>query len=298
MKARIIKFLSVIFISLITLNSLSSCETTYAATTTDDMYSTSYYDDAVTVNIIMEYGTPYYIDGILQYYLYRNLYYYPYYYNNVMYFRSFYRPLPPRHHYNFGRPHRGDLRFGHHRPDGHRPNGHNPGHIPEHKPNPGHNPGHSNHNPNVDRHHNVQPQHGNSNQRFGNSRPNMNRQTIPNRTTPSIGSGMSFSDTLELNYGHSGYNFYCPSLGCCRFGYIDQSNYANIESVCQAIGYNGGAELDYGYIAGYPTTSTRQIKCVASEFSCDYGFLQIPTDNVNVDMVEHDINSAQVVNIY
>ncbi len=189
MKARIIKFLSVIFISLITLNSLSSCETTYAATTTDDMYSTSYYDDAVTVNIIMEYGTPYYIDGILQYYLYRNLYYYPYYYNNVMYFRSFYRPLPPRHHYNFGRPHRGDLRFGHHRPDGHRPNGHNPGHRPEHKPNPGHNPGHSNHNPNIDRHHNVQPQHGNSNQRFGNSRPNMNRQTIPNRTTPSIGSG-------------------------------------------------------------------------------------------------------------
>ena len=115
---------------------------------------------------------------------------------------------------------------------------------------------------------------------------------------PSIGSGMSFADTLLLNYGQSGYNFYNPSLGCCRFGYIDQSNYANIESICQAIGYNGGAELDYGYIAGYPTTATKQIKCVANEFTCDYGFLQIPTDNVNVDMVEHDINSAQVVNIY
>ena len=169
MKTRIIKFLSVIFISLITLNSLSSCETTYAATT-DDMYMTSYYDDGVTVNIIMEYGTPYYINGVLQYYLYRNLYYYPYYYNNVMYFRSFYRPLPPRHHYNFGRPHRGDLRFGHYRP--------------EHR----HNPGYSNHKPNINNH-NVQPQHRNQNPRFENSRPNINNRQIPNRNTPSIGSG-------------------------------------------------------------------------------------------------------------
>ena len=101
MKKRIINFLSTLFICVITLGIFTSCETTYAATTSYE-YDDMYYDpDYTSINIILEYGTPYYLNGVLQYYIYRDLYYYPFYYNNYMYFRTFYRPLPVNHHYNF-----------------------------------------------------------------------------------------------------------------------------------------------------------------------------------------------------
>ena len=204
MKKYILNILSAICISLITLGTLCSCETVYASTTTyDDMY---YENDYASIDIIVTYGTPYYLDGVLQYYIYRNLYYYPFYYNDIMYFRSFYRPLPPRHHYNFGRPHRGDIGFGHHR--GHRPshNGNHggPGHD-NHKPHGNHGgqhqPGHSNHGqhqPGHSNHGQHQPGHQSNLQHnrhgFGSSnprpstpaRPHIENRTNPRSTSPSM----------------------------------------------------------------------------------------------------------------
>lgn len=195
MKKYILNILSTICISLMTLGSLSSCETTYASTITyDDMY---YENDYASIDIILTYGTPYYLDGVLQYYIYRNLYYYPFYYNDIMYFRSFYRPLPPRHHYVFGRPHRGDVGFGHHR--GHRPphNGNHgrPGHG-NHQPGHGnhggqHQPGHGNHGQHQPGH---QPNPQNNRHGFGSSnprpttpaRPHIEQRTTPRSTSPSM----------------------------------------------------------------------------------------------------------------
>ena len=73
--------------------SLTSCVTT-ASAQIDDMY------DDVDVNLIITYGTPIYnAEGLLTYYIYRDLYYYPYIHNNRYYFHRYTRPLPPpRHH--------------------------------------------------------------------------------------------------------------------------------------------------------------------------------------------------------
>ena len=61
-------------------------------------------DDA---KMIITYGTPYFYDGVLIYYNYNNLYYYPYILNGRTHYRAYPRPLPhhrhvhhavPRHH--------------------------------------------------------------------------------------------------------------------------------------------------------------------------------------------------------
>jgi uncharacterized membrane protein YgcG len=154
------KIFTFILISLFTISLFSSCETTYAATTVyDDMYEVGPYDYYYTdIYTITTYGTPYYLDGVLQYYIYKNLYYYPFYYNNVLYYRTFYRPLPVHHHYNFGKPHRGDLRFGH-------GNRHNPGRR-GHIENPGHRPNQNGH---INHHRAPAPNHqpNNGTRRFG-----------------------------------------------------------------------------------------------------------------------------------
>lgn len=75
------------------------------------------YAQTEDVTVIVRYGTPYYSNGALVYYVYNNLYYYPYVYNNHTYFHRYRRPLPPprRHDYrppmppqnrggHFGRP--------------------------------------------------------------------------------------------------------------------------------------------------------------------------------------------------
>lgn len=54
-------------------------------------------DISADVNVVLTYGIPCYgVDGLLLYYTYNNLYYYPYYYNNRWYFKYYRRPLPPR----------------------------------------------------------------------------------------------------------------------------------------------------------------------------------------------------------
>lgn len=69
---------------------LTSC-VTYAQAQVDDMY-----DDNVDISVVVSYGTPYYnTEGLLLYYIYRDMYYYPYYYHNRYYLHRYSRPLPP-----------------------------------------------------------------------------------------------------------------------------------------------------------------------------------------------------------
>lgn len=118
--------------------SLVSCVTTVSAQ--DDMYGsteTVVVDDNTQIEVVITYGTPYIIDGLVQYYIYNNLYYYPYYYRNHFYWRMYrsplltypryWRPMPRAYWYrggkfyhprNFDRRHYDNVirHNGHHRP--------------------------------------------------------------------------------------------------------------------------------------------------------------------------------------
>lgn len=61
----------------------------------------------VDFDVVVRYGTPYYLDGALQYYIYNGLYYYPFYHNNYWYVRVYQKP---RLHTHFV-PNRYDYRF-------------------------------------------------------------------------------------------------------------------------------------------------------------------------------------------
>ena len=75
-----------ILTALIMCITLNSCAVTTQA---DDMY------DDVDISLIITYGTPYYdTEGLLLYYIYRDMFYYPYYYHNRYYFHRYSRPLP------------------------------------------------------------------------------------------------------------------------------------------------------------------------------------------------------------
>ena len=114
--------------------SLSSCVTTAYAQTDDEL---------VDVNVVVTYGTPYYdANGLLLYYFYRDLYYYPYYYGNRWYFRHYIRPLPPRAYRAVPRD------FYNHRPHV----SHNRPHVTLHRPHMGGNRGFGNHRPNIGSH--------------------------------------------------------------------------------------------------------------------------------------------------
>jgi hypothetical protein len=95
---RIILSLAIMLISIFT---FSSCIT--AAYADDDAYGYSY-----DYNVIITNGTPFIVKGLIAYYLYNNMYYYPYYRNGIYHFYrydrpqpydrmpSFYKPMPPR----------------------------------------------------------------------------------------------------------------------------------------------------------------------------------------------------------
>ena len=146
---------------------LNSCVTS-AQAQIDDMY-----DDDVNISLIITYGTPYYdTEGLLLYYIYRDMFYYPYYYHNRYYFHRYSKPLPPHIYRERYRPIPRNA-FNHHRPNVRhynrppRPHG-------DARPNRNHQP-----KPNVDR-----PTQRPNN---GNVRPNTN-QTRP---TPNINRGGS-----------------------------------------------------------------------------------------------------------
>ena len=87
--------------------SFSACTTTFASTQQydDDTYTTV--STTVDFSTIVMYGTPYYIDNVLSYYLYKGIYYYPYRYNNYWYFypSHYMRPRGFVYHYQPGYRH-------------------------------------------------------------------------------------------------------------------------------------------------------------------------------------------------
>lgn len=87
--------------------SFSACSTTFASTQQydDDTYTTV--STTVDFSTIVMYGTPYYIDNVLSYYIYRGIYYYPYRYNNYWYFypSPYMRPRGFVYHYQPGYRH-------------------------------------------------------------------------------------------------------------------------------------------------------------------------------------------------
>ena len=110
MKTKLLTFL----VCLMMIFSLNSCVVSGYATTQDDIYTETEVDvvrSNVSFDVIIQYGTPYYRDGALLYYLYRDIYYYPFYYNNYWYVRAYRRPFTHFDHRPYFRPHRYDYRF-------------------------------------------------------------------------------------------------------------------------------------------------------------------------------------------
>lgn len=81
---KIILSLAIMLISIFT---FSSCISTAYAD--DDAYVYSY-----DYNVIISNGTPFIVNGLIAYYLYNNMYYYPYYRNGIYHFYRYERPLP------------------------------------------------------------------------------------------------------------------------------------------------------------------------------------------------------------
>lgn len=90
MKQKLIYLISIICLSL----TLYSCGISYYGISSNPQCDDQeVFDNNVSHNIIISYGTPYYYDGYLNYYFYEGLYYYPIYYNNYWYFRTYRRPF-------------------------------------------------------------------------------------------------------------------------------------------------------------------------------------------------------------
>lgn len=79
------KYLSSLLIGLMCMLCASCVTSSYAETSVCD-------ED---VQIVIRYGTPYYYNNTLAYYIYDGYYFYPYRYNNAWRFHRYSRPLPP-----------------------------------------------------------------------------------------------------------------------------------------------------------------------------------------------------------
>jgi len=147
---------------------LSSCVTP-AQAQIDGVY------DGVSVDVVIGYGTPIYnAEGLLMYYIYRDLYYYPYIYNNRYYFHRYYRPLPPdryrpvpRDFYRHYQPHHGH--GGHYAPH----HGHGGHYAPHH--------GHGGHY--APHHHGSPNRHSSMNHGGGTYRPHSGGHMTPRSST-------------------------------------------------------------------------------------------------------------------
>lgn len=103
--------------------SLTSCSTyTYA----QPVAAVEIEPDEVTYTTVITYGVPYYIDGIVSYYKYRDLFYYPYYWHNHWYVHP-YTCIQPRGFVH--RPHHGFVPEPRWRRPAHFRHNHNPRHY-------------------------------------------------------------------------------------------------------------------------------------------------------------------------
>jgi hypothetical protein len=79
------KKLMTLLVGLTMVFSLTSCVTTAQA---------QMIDEGIGATLVIRYGTPYYnAEGLLLYFFYNDMYYYPYYFNDGWYFRYYRRPL-------------------------------------------------------------------------------------------------------------------------------------------------------------------------------------------------------------
>lgn len=181
------KFILSLLFGITILFSTSSCVT--GAYAQDVVISGSNGD--VDVSVVVRYGTPYYFEGSILYYLYDGWYYYPYLHNNYYYYYRYSRPLPsPRPGHRFvprynDRPH-----FKHHRD--YRPTRRSSTYATEH---------HSNgHKPNVGHRPNTNPPRGNVGRP---STPNRGNSTIGRPSTPSRSGGSMSRPTPQIRGGSS-----------------------------------------------------------------------------------------------
>ena len=153
---------------------LSSCVVTAQA---DDMY------DDVDISLVVTYGTPYYdTEGLLLYYIYRDMFYYPYYYHNRYYFHRYSRPLPPQVYRERYRPiPRDDF-------NRHMPNVRHDGHFPKSNRNARPN---RNNKPRLDMDRPTQRPNNNARPNTNQTRPtpNVRPNTSQSRPTPNINRG-------------------------------------------------------------------------------------------------------------
>ena len=185
----------ILLIGLMMMFSLNSCETYTYATTQDDIYVETEVDvvrSNVSFDVIIQYGTPFYRDGVLLYYLYRDIYYYPFYYNNYWYVRAYRRPFTHFDTRPYFRPHKYDYRFspGHYRGFD-RPNRHTPNYR---------------HNPNMRRPdvHPIQPRPDVGNRRPEQPKINGNRPQRPPQTRPNTRPNQPRIDRNQNNRSRGG----------------------------------------------------------------------------------------------
>ena len=108
------KKLLMLIIGILMMVSLNSCGVYSYATTQDDIYVEAEADVVYTnvdFGVVIRYGTPYYYNGDLLYYIYNGLYYYPFYYDNYWYVRVYRRPFSHLYHRPYFRPRHYDMRF-------------------------------------------------------------------------------------------------------------------------------------------------------------------------------------------
>ena len=107
------KKIYILLISLILSFSLNSCETYTSVTTQDDIYVETNVDIVPVTesfDVIIKYGTPFYKNEVILYYLYGGIYYYPYYYNDYWYVRAYRKPFTHFDNRPYFRPHKYDYR--------------------------------------------------------------------------------------------------------------------------------------------------------------------------------------------
>ena len=185
MKRKIFTFLVALFM----LFTITSCEVYTHATTQDDIHVEAEADvvrSNISFDVILRYGTPYYRDGALLYYVYRDIYYYPFFYDNYWYVRAYRRPFIYFDHRPYFRPHKYDYRFS----PGHYRGFDRPTHRPHIRPT----------NPNIGRP-NGRPHVRPTNPNFG--RPN-GRPMNPNMGRPNGRSGSRPNMRPNNNRGRFG----------------------------------------------------------------------------------------------